>query len=68
MQGKRLKYCKDQTKKPEGCELKRHRSSEKLPRENHKPEKRPKNGREGKRGERGRREGPGPAEIKEIQT
>ena len=28
MQGKRLKYCKDQPKKPEGCEVQRHRSSE----------------------------------------
>ena len=28
MQGKRLKYCKDQPKKPEGCEVQRHRNSE----------------------------------------
>ena len=28
MQGKRLKYCKDQPKKTEGCEVQRHRSSE----------------------------------------
>ena len=53
MQGKRLKYCKDQPKKPERGELKRHRSSEKLPREDHKPEKRPKKEGEERGGEEG---------------
>ena len=27
VQGKRLKYCKDQPKKPEGCEVQRHRNT-----------------------------------------
>ena len=59
MQGKKLKYCKDQPKKPERGELKRHRSSEKLPRENHKPEKRPKKEGEERGGEEGGKAGAG---------
>ena len=49
MQGKRLKYCKDQPKKPEGCEVRRHRSSENYRAKTTNRKSGPK--RKGKRGE-----------------
>ena len=49
MQGKRLKYCKDQPKKPEGCEVQRHRNRENYRAKNTNRKSGPK--RKGKRGE-----------------